>query len=44
LRAPDIVNQLLAADVALDKLGARDICIAEAEQMIWNRRVIVSSG
>jgi hypothetical protein len=31
---PDVVNQLLATEVALDKLGARAISGAEAEQAI----------
>jgi uncharacterized DUF497 family protein len=38
---PDAVNQLLAAEAALDKLGARGISVAEAEQTIWNLHVIV---
>jgi uncharacterized DUF497 family protein len=42
LRAmPDAVSQLLATEVALNKLGARGISLAEAEQTIWNRHVIV---
>jgi hypothetical protein len=31
---PDAVNQLLATEAALDKLGARGIRLAEAEQTI----------
>jgi uncharacterized DUF497 family protein len=38
---PDAVNQLLATEAALDKLGARGISLAEAGQTIWNRHVIV---
>ena len=38
---PDAVNQLLATEAALDKLGARGISVVEAEQTIWNRHVIV---
>jgi hypothetical protein len=38
---PDVVNQLLATEVALDKLGARGISSAEAEQAIWNRHVVI---
>jgi uncharacterized DUF497 family protein len=38
---PDAVNQLLATEAALDKLGARGISVAEAGQTIWNRHVIV---
>ena len=38
---PDVVNQLLATEVALDKLGARGISTAEAEQAIWNRHVVI---
>jgi uncharacterized DUF497 family protein len=38
---PDAVNQLLATEVALDKLGARGISVVEAEQTIWNLHVIV---
>ena len=40
---PDDVNQLLATEVALDKLGARGISTAEAEQTIWNRHVAVKN-
>jgi len=32
----DRVLQLLATDVALDKLGARGIAAAEAEQLLRN--------
>jgi hypothetical protein len=39
-QVPD-VNQLLATEVALDKLGARAISSAEAEQAIWNRHVMI---
>ena len=38
---PDAVNQLLATEAALDKLGALGISVVEAEQTIWNRHVIV---
>lgn len=38
---PDAVNQLLATEAALNKLGARGISVAEAEQTIWNRHVVV---
>jgi uncharacterized DUF497 family protein len=38
---PDAVNQLLATEVALNKLGARGISVVEAEQTIWNRHVVV---
>jgi hypothetical protein len=38
---PDAVNQLLATEAALNKLGARGISVVEAEQTIWNRHVIV---
>jgi uncharacterized DUF497 family protein len=38
---PDVVNQLLATEVALGKLGARAISSAEAEQAIWNRHVVI---
>jgi uncharacterized DUF497 family protein len=37
----DAVNQLLATEVALEKLGARGISLAEAGQTIWNRHVIL---
>ena len=40
-RVPDTVNQLLATEAALNKLGARGIHVVEAEQMIWNRHVVV---
>jgi uncharacterized DUF497 family protein len=39
--APDAVHDLLATDVALDKLGARGISAEEAEQLPRNRYVIV---
>ena len=39
----DAVSQLLATEAALDKLGARGISVAEAEQTIWNRHVIVKN-
>ena len=38
---PDAVNQLLATEAALNKLGARGISVVEAEQTIWNRHVVV---
>jgi uncharacterized DUF497 family protein len=38
---PDAVNQLLATEAALDKLGARGISVVEAEQTIWNLHLIV---
>jgi uncharacterized DUF497 family protein len=38
---PGAVNQLLAAEAALDKLGARGISVVEAEQTIWNRHVVI---
>jgi uncharacterized DUF497 family protein len=40
---PDAVNQLLATEAALDKLGARGISAAEAEQTIWNRHVVIKN-
>jgi hypothetical protein len=40
---PDVVNQLLATEAALDKLGARGVSAAEAEQMLWNRHVVVKN-
>lgn len=40
---PDSVNQLLATEVALDKLGASGISAAEAEQTIWNRHVVIKN-
>lgn len=39
--ARDVVHQLLATDVALDKLGARGISAEEAEQVPRNRHVTV---
>lgn len=39
--ARDVVHQLLATDVALDKLGARGISAQEAEQLPQNRYVTV---
>jgi putative ABC transport system ATP-binding protein len=41
MSTPYAVNQLLATEVALDKLGARAISGAEAEQAIWNRHVVI---
>jgi hypothetical protein len=41
--ARDVVHQLLATDVALDKLGARNISGAEAEQLPRNRYVTVGN-
>lgn len=38
---PDVANQLLATEAALDKLGARSISVVEAEQTIWNRHVLI---
>jgi hypothetical protein len=35
------VHQLLATDVALDKLGARRIAAVEAEQLLGNPHVVV---
>jgi uncharacterized DUF497 family protein len=39
----DAVNQLLATEAALDKLGARGISTAEAERTLWNRHVVVKN-
>jgi hypothetical protein len=39
--ARDAVHQLLATDVALDKLGARRISAEEAEQLPRNAHVMV---
>jgi hypothetical protein len=39
--ARDVIHQLLATDLALDKLGARDISAREAEQLPRNRHVTV---
>lgn len=38
---PEIVIQLLATDIALDKLGARGISAAELEQVPAGRHVVV---
>lgn len=40
---PDVVRQLLATEAALDKLGARGISVAEAEQMLWNRHALIKN-
>ncbi len=32
---------MLATEAAIDKLGARGISVSEAEQMLWNRYVVV---
>ena len=37
----DAIHQLLATDVALDKLGARGISAEEAEQLLRNRHAAV---
>lgn len=39
----DVISQLLATETSLEKLGARAISIAEAEQAIWNRHVIAKN-
>jgi hypothetical protein len=39
----DVVNELLATDAALEKLGARGISAVEAEQTIWNGHVIIAN-
>lgn len=39
--ARDVVYQLLATDVALDKLGARGISAEEAERLLRNRHATV---
>jgi uncharacterized DUF497 family protein len=41
--ARDAIHQLLITDLALDKLGARGISAAEAEQLPRNRHVTVRS-
>ena len=40
---PDVVNQLLAVEVALEKLGARGISVTEAKQVLWNRHVVIKN-
>jgi hypothetical protein len=37
------ISQLLATDVALDKLGARGISAGEAQQLIGNDHVLVGN-
>ena len=37
----DAIHQLLATDVALDKLGARGISAEEAEQLLRNRHAAI---
>ena len=39
--AREVVHQLLATDVALDKLGSRGISAEEAEQLLRNRHLTV---
>jgi len=39
--ARDVVRQLLATDVALDKLGARGILAEEAEQLPRNQHLVI---
>lgn len=41
--ARDVIHQLLATDVALDKLVTRGISAQEAEQLPRNRHVTVRS-
>ncbi len=41
--ASDSISQLLATDVALDKLGARGISAEEAEQVPRNRHAMVQN-
>jgi hypothetical protein len=38
---PDLINELLATEAAIDKLGARGISVGEAGQVIWNRYVVI---
>jgi hypothetical protein len=40
---PDVVHDLLATEVALDKLGARNITADEARQLVRNRHATVRS-
>jgi len=40
---PEVVHELLATEVALDKLGARDISADEAGQLPHNRHAVVSN-
>ena len=42
--ARDVVHQLLATDVALDKLGARGILAEEAEQLPRNRHLMIRNA
>jgi hypothetical protein len=42
--ARDVIHQLLATDVALDKLGARGISAEEAEQLPRNTHVTVRNS
>ena len=37
----DLINELLATEAAIDKLGARGISVDEAGQVIWNRYVVI---
>jgi hypothetical protein len=37
----DLINELLATEAAIDKLGARGISVNEAWQVIWNRHVVI---
>lgn len=38
---PDVVRELLVTEVALDKLGARQISTDDTRQLVRNRHVIV---
>ncbi|HEX4483538.1 MAG TPA: hypothetical protein VH081_07095 [Solirubrobacteraceae bacterium] len=39
----DLINELLATEAAVDKLGARGISVDEAGQVIWNRYVVIGN-
>jgi hypothetical protein len=38
---PDAANELLITDVGIEKLGARQITVEEAEETLRNRHVLV---
>jgi len=42
-RVPDTVSELLATEIALDKLAARGISTVEAQQAIWNAHVVIKN-
>jgi len=40
---PVVAHELIATDVAIDKLGARAISVIDAERALWNRHVVIAN-